>query len=157
METHAVTATIPESAFDCQVCFSLLCEPVTIACGHTFCRTCLISSLVKNKKRCPVCRTPCHTSARGRVVNLLLQSMLTQYYPVSYSKRLEEIKQIEEVERHQLPLFCFNEVMFPNQPYRLHFFEPRYRLMVQRALEGNRLFGFCPNYEPQAGVGTLLN
>jgi hypothetical protein len=27
--------------FDCALCLSLLYDPVTIPCGHTFCRNCL--------------------------------------------------------------------------------------------------------------------
>ena len=27
---------------ECKLCFSLLCEPTTTLCGHTFCRSCLI-------------------------------------------------------------------------------------------------------------------
>lgn len=29
-------ASVSIHNFDCQLCLSLLCEPVTIACGHTF-------------------------------------------------------------------------------------------------------------------------
>jgi len=30
------------SLFECAICLSLLVEPVTIGCGHTFCRPCLV-------------------------------------------------------------------------------------------------------------------
>ena len=53
--------------FECGVCFNLLSEPITIACGHTFCRTCLVTSLERRKK-CPSCRSPCHIT--GELCNV---------------------------------------------------------------------------------------
>ena len=29
-------------ALQCGVCYSLVCEPITLSCGHTFCRVCTI-------------------------------------------------------------------------------------------------------------------
>jgi Lon protease-like protein len=63
-----------------------------------------------------------------------------------------------------LPLFPLpNVVLFPQMPLPLHVFEPRYRKMVQDALEGNRLIGMTllrPGWErdyhgrpPIYGVG----
>jgi len=40
-----------------------------------------------------------------------------------------------------LPLFPLNVVLFPNAMLPLHVFEERYKLMVQRCLEGDSLFG----------------
>ena len=40
-----------------------------------------------------------------------------------------------------LPLFPLNTVLFPNATLPLHVFEERYRLMVQRCLEGDSRFG----------------
>ncbi len=41
----------------------------------------------------------------------------------------------------ELPLFPLNTVLFPGMPVRLHVFEDRYRLMLQRVLQTNRTFG----------------
>jgi len=42
----------------CPVCLGLICEPTTApACGHSFCRNCIIQSLEKLQQRCPACRT----------------------------------------------------------------------------------------------------
>ena len=40
-----------------------------------------------------------------------------------------------------LPLFPLNTVLFPRMPLRLRIFEERYKLMVHRCLEEERLFG----------------
>ena len=42
---------------NCPVCMCLFTTPVTIQCGHTFCRYCLMNS-VKSKNSCPICRNP---------------------------------------------------------------------------------------------------
>lgn len=33
------------SHFECSLCLDIFYDPVTISCGHTFCRTCLVKSL----------------------------------------------------------------------------------------------------------------
>ena len=40
-----------------------------------------------------------------------------------------------------LPLFPLRVVVFPRTPLPLHIFEERYKLMIERCLEGNRSFG----------------
>ncbi|CAM9606992.1 unnamed protein product, partial [Ectocarpus fasciculatus] len=54
------TATLPLAALECAVCLSLVCEPVSLSCGHSFCRVCLVNTLRRNKKKCPTCRAVCH-------------------------------------------------------------------------------------------------
>jgi Lon protease-like protein len=41
----------------------------------------------------------------------------------------------------ELPIFPLNTVLFPGMPVRLHVFEERYLLMLQRVLQTNRTFG----------------
>ncbi|KAM4632438.1 uncharacterized protein O3C94_018947 [Discoglossus pictus] len=51
-----------EEEITCSVCFSELTEPVSITCGHTFCRKCIMdywSSPQPRGYRCPECRTVC--------------------------------------------------------------------------------------------------
>ena len=42
---------------------------------------------------------------------------------------------------HELPLFPLPVVLFPGVPLPLHIFEPRYRRMVDDALNGDRIIG----------------
>ena len=41
----------------------------------------------------------------------------------------------------EIPLFPLSVVLFPGMQLPLHIFEPRYRLMIGRALDGDHLFG----------------
>jgi Lon protease-like protein len=52
----------------------------------------------------------------------------------------------------ELPLFPLNVVLFPGMPLPLHIFEPRYRLMIGRCLEGDRAFGVAQIVEGQEGM-----
>ena len=40
---------------DCQICYSLLSDPLTTRCGHTFCRSCL-DRVLDYSWHCPLCR-----------------------------------------------------------------------------------------------------
>lgn len=57
----------------------------------------------------------------------------------------------------ELPLFPLPEVvLFPSRPLPLHIFEPRYRLMIDTVLEGDRTFGvllFDPSSQRPKRIG----
>ncbi|XP_074920861.1 RING finger protein 112 [Chelonoidis abingdonii] len=52
----------------CSICLDVLNDPVSIKCGHNFCRGCLSihwSQVSAQGRRCPDCRAPC---SRGRMI-----------------------------------------------------------------------------------------
>jgi len=51
----------------------------------------------------------------------------------------------------EIPLFPLDVVLFPGMALPLHIFEPRYRLMVDTCLQGNRQFGVLLAKPSQAG------
>jgi len=51
----------------------------------------------------------------------------------------------------ELPIFPLNVVLFPGMPLPLHIFEPRYRLMMSRCLESDRVFGVAQIVEGEEG------
>ena len=53
----AAAAAKNEEGFMCSICAGLLREPVSTACGHTFCKACLATWL-KKKATCPLCVGP---------------------------------------------------------------------------------------------------
>ena len=136
---------VMRSEMDCQVCYALFYDPLTTGCGHTFCRPCL-HRILDHSRYCPICR-------RKLSINPLLKRSLCppndsimKIMETFWKNELiarEESAVAELAARHQdpdLPLFVCT-LAFPMMPTFLHIFEPRYRLMIRRALEGDRTFG----------------
>eukprot|EP00953_Heterococcus_sp_UTEX-ZZ885_P006030 3721-Heterococcus_DN1.PRE.2 len=60
----AVIGALPLNLLECAICLGLICEPITLSCGHSFCRVCLVRTLTRTRKKCPTCRAVCHNSAQ---------------------------------------------------------------------------------------------
>ena len=141
---------------DCIICMKLLYKPVTTSCGHTFCRPCFQRTLDYTPS-CPACRRVFH-SGFELPINLTLQSLLERCFPDEYKRRHEEEANgiiREEGRTPSLPLFVLSTVL-PGETIALNIFEPRYRLMIRRVMEGNKRFGIITvnqNHE-LAQVGT---
>ena len=56
--TSVINAELETSVPECPICVSWLCDPLTIGCGHTYCRHCLLKStkLSPDGRSCPLCR-----------------------------------------------------------------------------------------------------
>ena len=51
------TACVGVESLECTVCLSVFVCPVTLACGHTFCRDCSEDALNRGRSsQCPLCR-----------------------------------------------------------------------------------------------------
>jgi len=141
-----------QSELDCCLCLKPLCEPLTTACGHTFCRVC-IGRCLEKRKACPLCRAPCHIDAKTHPENVVLSKVVSMLHPASYSSRLAEARSEMEEWNRRLPIFQLDDiVLFPNMKMNLHIFERKYRIMINRAMEGSRRFGFVVK---GADVGTV--
>jgi len=136
-------------------------EPLTLSCGHTFCRNCAATSLDRANKKCPTCRSPCHLDARSHPENVLINTLLKTYFVEQHEARLVEAARSREAWQQILPVFFMNvrmsvllctdsvflqSVVFPGGSISLHFFEPRYRLMMRRIMDGNKRFCYLPNF-----------
>jgi len=130
---------------DCQVCYALYYDPLTTACGHTFCRNCL-HRILDHSRYCPICRrqltinpllnrTSCPSNSK-------ISKIIETYWADDVKARGQAISNDEELrlQDFDIPLFVCT-VAFPTMPTFLHVFEPRYRLMIRRALDGDRTFG----------------
>ncbi|KAI5843651.1 PUA-like domain-containing protein [Tricharina praecox] len=156
---HQLLAAIKEAAcseMECQVCYALLVDPVTTQCGHTFCRQC-IQKVLAHSLHCPSCRTklqlPSHIPAKSS--NKRLTEILVVLCPGELADRATSNTTAEpqdEADDLTTPIFvCASS--FPSMPTPLFIFEARYRLMIQRAWEGDKLFGMVlPNFVSN-GVG----
>uniref|UniRef100_A0A0D3DWM7 RING-type domain-containing protein n=2 Tax=Brassica oleracea var. oleracea TaxID=109376 RepID=A0A0D3DWM7_BRAOL len=125
--------------FDCTVCLKLLYEPATTPCGHTFCRSCLFQSMDRGNK-CPLCRTVIFMTPRTCAVSVTLNNIIQKNFPEEYAERKSEQDTLVHLGNESMPLFVM-DVIVPCQKLSLHIFEPRYRLMVRRIMEGNHRMG----------------
>nr|XP_018917846.1 PREDICTED: LON peptidase N-terminal domain and RING finger protein 3 [Bemisia tabaci] len=61
-------------AFVCGLCDNVLLQPVTLACGHTFCRKCLQREPTKACRRCG------HKIAQRLEINVLIRSLVEKFW-----------------------------------------------------------------------------
>lgn len=138
------------SDYDCPLCLRMLWQPVTTTCGHTYCKMCLEQAL-DHKPSCPLCKSysvKSFLTDRHEVSpNEFLDSSMRRLLPTEYNERKAvheaEMREIGagSVDVNVIPVFVCT-ISVPNIPCPLHIFEPRYRLMVRRAMEsGARGFG----------------
>nr|CCP50075.1 RING finger protein [Fusarium fujikuroi] len=81
---------------------------------------------------------------------------------VNARKEALDAERVAQMQDYDLALFVCT-LSFPQMPTFLHIFEPRYRLMIRRALEGDHTFGMVIPKRPQHPgdanfhqLGTLL-
>lgn len=159
MLAHLKEATKAE--LDCQVCYALMLDPLTTNCGHTFCRKC-VARILDHSTMCPVCRRVLLMPPGVRHVpgNKTLFKLLNSLCPDLVAARIEAAAQ-EEVPmlgEKNVPLFVCT-LAYPSMPTFLHIFEPRYRLMIRRAIEnGDGQFGmlmYNRGAVPQGSLGSV--
>ena len=133
-EKREAAGEVVEDIIECQICLSLICEPITLTCGHSFCRLCLIQSFRKLKKQCMICRSVCHLFPDSAAENIMIRDIAMKLQPDQYARRLVDSSLEKEKLKSMLPVFSgYNEVIFPGEVLQLYFFEPRYKLMMRRA------------------------
>ncbi|KAF5901406.1 LON peptidase N-terminal domain and RING finger protein 2, partial [Clarias magur] len=146
--TRTVASHLLDSAdMECSLCMRLFYEPVTTPCGHTFCLKCLERCLDHNPN-CPLCKENLseYLAARGYKKTFLMEEVLQRYLREELEERRkvheEEMKELSNLNQ-EVPIFVCT-MAFPTIPCPLHVFEPRYRLMIRRAMEtGTKQFGMC--------------
>ncbi|KAI0320824.1 PUA-like domain-containing protein [Amylostereum chailletii] len=146
----------------CEICLLLMYRPLTTPCQHTFCSKCLERSL-DHSDQCPLCRHSLSGFAyqQDQPCNKTVLAILLKAFPDSYAERGRNVEQEEHDERLDTPIFVC-QLSFPGMPTLLHFFEPRYRLMLRRCLESpNPCFGMIMPSRPTCHTtgndyGTML-
>ncbi|XP_069375366.1 uncharacterized protein [Paralichthys olivaceus] len=64
-----------EKQLTCSICLDLFEDPVTTACGHSFCKNCLNINCKFNDTVCPLCKNPLSNTA---AVNIVLRDIAEQ-------------------------------------------------------------------------------
>jgi len=146
---------------ECHVCYNLMLEPVTTSCGHSFCRKCLVR-ILDHARLCPVCRRelPLPASLEGQPNDKYVVDLCEGLYPDHVAARAAAVDEEESAAPGGLDTALFIcTVAFPGMPNYLHVFEPRYRLMLRRAMAGNGRFGIIAYNEralPQGDLGMTM-
>eukprot|EP00246_Nothoceros_aenigmaticus_P014658 TRINITY_DN573_c0_g1_i11.p1 TRINITY_DN573_c0_g1~~TRINITY_DN573_c0_g1_i11.p1 ORF type:complete len:160 (-),score=16.95 TRINITY_DN573_c0_g1_i11:452-931(-) len=125
--------------FDCILCLKLLFNPVTTPCGHSFCRPCLMQAMDHGNK-CPMCRTVLFVTPKTYPLSVTLNNVIQRNFPEEFAERKDEMDAVTQAVEEILPLFVM-DVVLPCEKMPLNIFEPRYRLMVRRVMEGNHRMG----------------
>ena len=143
---------------ECHVCYNIMLDPTTTPCGHTFCRKCL-ARVLDHSSLCPFCRRQLFlpSSLARHPSNKYLVNLLETLCPEQTAARAEAstFEEMTNPEGLDTPLFVCT-LSYPKVRTYLHIFEPRYRLMVRRALETDRRFGMITYnryLEPQGQLG----
>lgn len=138
--THPTTAPIDIDDLSCPLCLDLLYDCVTLQCGHSMCRQCLYQAL-QSKACCPVCR---EHSFEGDALSLptttTINSLCEKLFPIHYHQRQLATQHLKKQRRPRFYIFLSPDPTYPHSHLSLHFFEPRYRILVNRALSGSRQF-----------------
>jgi Lon protease-like protein len=143
---------------DCHVCYNLMLNPVTTPCGHTFCRKCL-ARILDHADMCPICRRnlPLPASLTTHPDDKSLSQLLLSLCLAETRARDEAAIEEERSAPGGLDTALFLvAVNFPSMPVLLHVFEPRYRLMIRRAMETTGQFGMVAHNQhghPQGSMG----
>lgn len=82
-EVEVAGAAAGDLELSCRICQSFLFEPVTLPCGHCFCKTCLEKEKEEKERPpvvCRVCRGS-YTLLRRYRVNVVLSCLLAKWFP----------------------------------------------------------------------------
>lgn len=147
--------------FECSICMKLLLEPVSVSCGHTFCRACLEQSL-GYRGVCAQCRAPV---AGVQAVNVLIRNIIADRYPCALAERHRELqeelsageREADEARRREahgatapagstapvLPLIrnLRESVVLPHCRFEVDLHKESDVQLIEHALQGSRRFG----------------
>ena len=86
------------SEFECPICNDILFHPITINCGHTFCKDCLANCL-KTKQICPICRYPTfltHNLKENIAITNLIRSKFPKIIEYRENRENKENKELNK-------------------------------------------------------------
>ena len=157
------TLDASDRRFECPVCVSFFVEPLTLACGHSFCRACLLQStrLAPDGRCCPLCRAavsirdPATAPQDAKLAEAVKGLVDRDAYSARLAADRATIAEVLDATSRLLPIFACFPGTAVGRPVALHFFEPRYKVLIRRAWEGNRLFAYT-GVQPRPGAEGVV-
>jgi hypothetical protein len=122
--------------FTCPICLDLMVEPISLSCGHSHCRTCLVELGQRGAKKCPSCRATINQSINllDAPQCILLARIIQSAFPLVYEKRQVINQTIKQSWKCRFPVCFIDTVLFPHQNMLVHLYEPRYKIMCERLI-----------------------
>lgn len=146
----------------CPVCVRIMLEPVTLPCGHSFCKSPCLRGALQEQPACPVCRTAFFGDVQRSNPSYTIMSLIeTLVHPEELSERKSE-SVIDEVElsSSRLGLFflpdCTEGTLMPGNSIQLSVWEPRYLILINRCLDSGMYFGIQSSNQSVGGVGMKI-
>eukprot|EP00927_Polykrikos_kofoidii_P072251 TRINITY_DN68391_c0_g1_i1.p1 TRINITY_DN68391_c0_g1~~TRINITY_DN68391_c0_g1_i1.p1 ORF type:complete len:592 (+),score=96.60 TRINITY_DN68391_c0_g1_i1:54-1778(+) len=154
--------------FECSICMKLLFEPISVSCGHTFCRRCLTQSL-DYRSLCAICRAPV---TGGQNVNILIKDLIANRYPRTLARRTVELRDARiaaeegaNAERHRMTLdagpilpllrLFVGAVPFPHSRAEINVTTSDEAAALDYAVRGGRRLGVLPA-SGNVGIGCCV-
>uniref|UniRef100_H2ZZU7 RING-type E3 ubiquitin transferase n=2 Tax=Latimeria chalumnae TaxID=7897 RepID=H2ZZU7_LATCH len=96
-----------EDEMTCSVCQELFKDPVTLKCGHNFCRECVCEYWKGNIfSACPICRAD--SAISDLITNLTLRNIVETYKNIG-KKPKEESESVCSQHKEVLKLYCLED------------------------------------------------
>lgn len=100
-------------------------------------------------------RNPAAHPVNGDLEAAVLALVSREAYDAKLTQAKEQVVYLQEKARTHLPIFFMRPGTQVGDSVLLHLFEPRYRILIRRAWEGNRLFVYCAS-TPRSGIAGVI-
>ncbi|KTF78841.1 hypothetical protein cypCar_00026464 [Cyprinus carpio] len=99
-----------DCVFDCPGCHSFVAEPVTVTCGHTYCRRCLQHSTFS---KCKLCSEDIRRRPGEPRLNVILCGLLEKLFPedVNRNKNLGEAESLLKSKHYSTAIALTNQLL----------------------------------------------
>eukprot|EP00404_Azadinium_spinosum_P035385 CAMPEP_0180647338 /NCGR_PEP_ID=MMETSP1037_2-20121125/50255_1 /TAXON_ID=632150 /ORGANISM="Azadinium spinosum, Strain 3D9" /LENGTH=179 /DNA_ID=CAMNT_0022671827 /DNA_START=137 /DNA_END=674 /DNA_ORIENTATION=- len=101
-------------------------------------------------------RNPTTHATDATLEALVLAAVPREAYEARQAMARERLEELRVEANTQLPVFFMHPGTRVGSPVLLHFFEPRYKILIRRAWEGNQLFVFCSSVPRRGGRGVVV-
>jgi len=90
------TPALETTDLECSLCFRLFCRPVSTPCGHTYCKSCLLSAL-QYSLLCPLCRSKLEPPNKHKYsVNIVILNLMEKHFKEEHEQRDKEEEEEQE-------------------------------------------------------------